>query len=177
MPFSDWPQPYLPDNDDTHSPPWPTWRRADCVQAGIRLALNFVEDPTGVANEYMATAADAYATGREHIADYRRLLSKVVPNAYDTLNANDFANIHHCAWLAIGYALTSLSDQNPHGDWGDPPPNGSVHPKPGDELQEQRAGGNKIGEVPVSATFYHFVPDSTGYYATGTADMSAPSTA
>jgi hypothetical protein len=156
--MSEWPFPYLPATDPTHSPPQPTWGRQACLEAGLQLALAFLSAPVDVAEPYRSYAYDGKSTNAEHVYDFAALLKRghVYPQGdYTTFNSNDFANVHHVAWLLIGEALASLTNQNPHGDWGDPPPGGTFH------FEKDRDEG---------AEFYHYVPNATGYYAIGSSD-------
>jgi hypothetical protein len=159
----DWPsQPsqYLPPNDATQSPPAPGWSKADVFAAGEALALWLLSRP-GDAENWRGIVVDAKLNGGEHIAQYRAIITKLYPDASaSAFNSNDFANVYRVAWLLIGRALTSLMNTNPHGDWADPPPNGSIRP------EAERS--------PEVIFFYHTVPNATGYYAVSTADMNMP---
>jgi hypothetical protein len=179
MPWSDWPNQYLPIPDPTHTPdPRPGWRRPDTLAAGKALALKLLADPTDFGARYFSTVRTAYGDLKDHTGDYRALVSEAYPDGYAAaFNANDFANVHHCAWLQIGYALTTLMNQNPHGDWGDPPANGSSHPKPGDEIEVANALGEPLVltiPLDLEILFYHYVPNSTGYYAINSTDITPP---
>ncbi|HTD34379.1 MAG TPA: hypothetical protein VK665_12000 [Candidatus Elarobacter sp.] len=87
---------------------------------------------------------------------------------YTKFNANDFANVHRVAWLLLGRALASLTNLNPHGDWGDPPPNGSAHPS---DLEHQRVRHRGANFEQLN---YHYVPNLTGHYAVSSADVATP---
>lgn len=156
--MSEWPVPYFT-NDPTGSPPNPGWpKREQVIEAGHALALKFLSDPRK-AEQYRAFALDGRKHDAENAPGFRDIIASVYMADYTDFNSNDFANVHHVAWILIGRALASLTNQNPHGDWGDPPVNGSLH----------------FEDPPVPA-FYHFVPNKTGYYAVGTTDtgLTAP---
>ncbi|MDP8998764.1 MAG: hypothetical protein M3O46_01485 [Myxococcota bacterium] len=115
-------------------------------------------------------ATDAYVSksGRTEVRRVPSALAAVPQKAlfdYSAFNANDFANVHRVAWLLLGRALTSLTNLNPHGDWGDPPPNGSAHPQPGERAQA-------LGDVEIMN--YHYVPNLTGFYAVSGSDVGTP---
>src|ERR1700681_2215273 len=173
MPWQDWPEHYLPDNDPTHSPPGPTWPRATVREAGQALVLHLLENPQD-AESYRGLAKDGREKNGEHVHDF----GQIIAQAYDTsgipdFNSNDFANIHHIAWLIIGRALCSLTNLNPHGDWGEPPVNGSLHMEPdrlGANVADQRAESADSAATSGTIFFYHYVPNATGYYAVTTQD-------
>ncbi len=158
--MSEWPTQYVPVGNPTHSPLAPTWHRKDVYDAGTQLALALIAEPKEVGEFYRGYALDGRSNNGEHVTDFAAVLQRpdVYPiGDYGTFNANDFANVHHVAWLLIGEALASLTNQNPHGDWGDPPLNGTLHFEDDDRH-------------PATAEFYHYVPNRTGYYAVGTTD-------
>jgi hypothetical protein len=162
--MSEWPDPYVPDDDHTHTPPEVHWSRSEVFKAGKALALALIDEPRDIGEIYRQYALEGRRVNAEHIAQYTNLLRGVYAGDYNNFNANDFANVHHVAWLLIGEALASLTNQNPHGDWGDPPFNKTIH------FESDRS--------PEGALFYHWVPNATGYYAVATSDngLAAPNT-
>jgi hypothetical protein len=170
--MSEWPIPYLV-GDNTHSPPNPNWHRKDVYDAGVKLALAFLAAPKDVAEPYRSYAYDGKTKNTEHVTEFAAILQRpdVYPQGdYGTFNSNDFANVHHVAWLLIGEALASLTNQNPHGDWGNPPANGTFHFE--DDDSSPRTAFYR------GLPFYHYVPNATGYYAVGTTDpgLESPNT-
>ena len=113
----DWPNPYLDPNDTTHSPKDPTWTKDECFDAGQALAMMLLSRPED-AEQFRAIVEDAKLNGGERVRDYERIIGSAYDLAGTTdFNSNDFANVFRVAWLLIGRALTSLTNQNPHGDW------------------------------------------------------------
>ncbi len=178
----DWPDPYLPTPDPTGSPQKPRWSKDAVVSLGYFVASQLLADVT-FGNNYHAIVKGARgATGwQERINDYRDLLSGLVAVKYPRpippmfssaafllFNSNDFANVHHRAWLRIVGALAHLTNLNPHGDWGDPPPNSSAHPDQEHPIEVLSFAQHMHPE------YMHYVPNATGYYANGTADAGSP---
>jgi hypothetical protein len=173
----DWPDPYLPDDDG--SPAWrlspliPTWRKVHVILAGVEVARNLISDTKNFGVQYLDVVTRAKGTEStvEHVNEFRTLINRVYPAGdFSSFNSNDFANVHHAAWLMLNRALVSLTDLNPHGDWGDPPANTSAHPTPADAVHTEAQTSN------VSIEYYHYVPNLTGYYAVSSADVGTPNT-
>jgi hypothetical protein len=130
------------------------------IAAGNALVSSFLTDHPSQAEVYRQLAYEGRSVNAENVDNFKRIIETAYGSgAYRNFNANDFANVHHVAWILIGRALASLTDHNPHGDWGDPPANGSIH-----------------FDRPQLIEFYHHVPNATGYYANGTTDrgLGAP---
>jgi hypothetical protein len=149
----------------------------------VHKAKSEVPPTNDYTNDYrdlIEKATDAYVDGTPHqtgLLEVVLSLSAKPQKAffdYSAFNANDFANIHRVAWLVLGRALTSLTNLNPHGDWGDPPPNGSAHPDP----HERPFPHGKLEQRGPRSDFellnYHYVPNLTGYYAVSSSDLVMP---
>jgi hypothetical protein len=166
-----WPDPYIPQNDITHSPPTPLWSKQDVLAAGIVLAKGFVEDRT-FAQAYLDVVQlfnpldPADLTPRYKSVLFHKLQKlDSVP-----FNANDFANLHRATWLYLLEGFACLVNKNPHGDFGDPPATADPPTSRGDEMVAAAQAG-----VPQDATrCFHHVPNGTGYYAVTTLDIPPP---
>lgn len=138
----DWPDPYKPNPDLTHSPPAPGWSKPAVLELGRFVASQLLAD-SNFGNSYLRIVKGARVNNEweERIDDYRTLLNALVvlkmrppippmfsAAAFAAFNSNDFANVHHRAWLAVVGALAHLTNLNPHGNWGEPPANSSSHP-------------------------------------------------
>jgi hypothetical protein len=160
---SDWPKPYLPENPILNNPPDPSadWSKAEVLKAGAELAKRLIIDPTDPTfpADYRATVNDK--AHPERVDEYKQLINRAYPNAF-TFNSNDFANIHHVAWIMLLRAVVTLTNENIHGDWGDPPAESSFHSEP-----------ERSGEY---AEWFHNTPNATGYYAVSTLDVPAANT-
>ncbi|MEA2663931.1 MAG: hypothetical protein QOI11_875 [Candidatus Eremiobacteraeota bacterium] len=160
----------------------------------MALAMKIISEPVEFGDWYTDLVVAATKDDREHVDEYKMRIEDAYPQGYYAVfNSNDFANIHHSAWLYIGHALASLTNLNPHGDWGDPPANGSAHPTPGDPLTIEADSATSTNHPLESSLpglnlmdlqilfynfyhFYHFVPNHTGYYAVSSSDIPPPNT-
>lgn len=163
-----WPQPYLPSNDLTGSPPDPTWSKADVIAAGKELAKLFSSDRQ-LASSYLGTVQSYYANMTQDLtATYAGIILPALGKAAaTTFNANDFANIHRATWLFLLEGFACLVDKNPHGDWGNPPVGGVTR---GEDDSFMPAEPEKA----VRPRCFHNIPNARGYFAIGTDDMPDP---
>jgi hypothetical protein len=157
--WPDWPKPYEL-NPDPHSstPLAPAWKRPEAIVIGAEMAEVFLFDPA-LARRYYNVVAAYNAAPDDYTVSYATVVGMLPGTSMAEFNAHDFANVHHTAWLHLLRALVSLTNQNIHGDNGDPPPNGTTHRDP------ERILGD------VHANWFHNIPNGTGSYATGTQDV------
>lgn len=150
MPPRDWPQPYLPDDAIAGNPPDPIWSKQDVVNAGAALAERMLTDPI-FAEAYGGIVRD---TGERHDR-YHVLINALYPNNLG-FNSNDFANIHHVAWILLLRTVVSITNENIHGDWGEPPAESSFHAD---------------SDRDPNPEWFHNTPNATGYFAVSTLDV------
>jgi hypothetical protein len=160
-PWQEWPNPYeLAPDPHSSTPLTPGWQRKTAVNTGADMATRLLADPS-FARLYYNVVAAYNAQPADYIVRYSTVIGQLSGTSMEEFNAHDLANVHHSAWLHLLRALVSLTNQNIHGDNGDPPPNGTTHRDP-----ERIFGGEH-------AEWFHNIPNGTGSYALTTQDVSS----